>query len=242
MRLILALVVPLLCAACGSDTPTSPSTTPTTTSTVAPATISETYSSTLSIAGSKFYSFPVVQNGTVNVTLTSLSGPDITEDMTVDLGLGRPSGFGCTPASTVTVSTLTGGTADYRHLRTRRVLRAHRGHGRHSTGGRSILHFHRALVIAKRFLLLAVLLGAACDDTISGPSAQTPEQLHDDIDADHRVVRGDAVARRVDVLFLQRDDDRARRRRRLPRWSSRGRLRAGNAAANRVRNTGWRRL
>ena len=27
--------------------------------------------------------------------------------MTVDLGLGRPSGFGCTPTSTVTVSTLT---------------------------------------------------------------------------------------------------------------------------------------
>ena len=107
MRRVLLLLVPLLCAACGSDTPTSPTTSTSTTTSVAPATISENYSSTLPIAGSKFYSFPVLQNGTVNITLTSLTGPDVTEDMTVDLGLGQPSGFGCTPTSTVTVSTLT---------------------------------------------------------------------------------------------------------------------------------------
>jgi hypothetical protein len=107
MRRVLVLLVPLLCAACGSDTPTSPTTSTSTTTSVAPATISENYSSTLPIAGSKFYSFPVLQNGTVNITLTSLTGPDVTEDMTVDLGLGQPSGFGCTPTSTVTVSTLT---------------------------------------------------------------------------------------------------------------------------------------
>jgi hypothetical protein len=101
------VLLPLLCAACGSDTPTTPTSVASTTASVAPATIDESYSSTLPIAGSKFYSFPVVQNGTVNITLTSLTGPDITEDMTVDLGLGRPSGFGCTPTSTVTVSTLT---------------------------------------------------------------------------------------------------------------------------------------
>lgn len=107
MRQVLVLLVPLLCAACGSDTPTSPTTPASTTASVAPATISESYNSTLPIAGSKFYSFPVVQNGTVNITLASLTGPDITEDMTVDLGLGQPSGFGCTPTTTVTISTLT---------------------------------------------------------------------------------------------------------------------------------------
>jgi hypothetical protein len=107
IRVALALLAPLLCAACGSDTPASPSTPTPTTSTVAPATISETYNGALSIGGSRFYSFAVVQNGTVNLTLTALSGPGITEDLTVDLGLGRPSGFGCTPSSTVTVSTLT---------------------------------------------------------------------------------------------------------------------------------------
>lgn len=107
MRRSLVLLAPLLCAACGSDTPTSPTTSTSTTTSVAPATISENYSSTLPIAGSRFYSFPVLQNGTVNITLTSLTGPDVTEDMTVDLGLGQPSGFGCTPTSTVTVSTLT---------------------------------------------------------------------------------------------------------------------------------------
>ncbi len=107
MRYVLAVLVPLLCAACGSDAPTSPTTSTSATTSVAPATIDESYNSTLPIAGSKFYSFPVVQNGTVNITLASLTGPGITEDMTVDLGFGRPSGFGCTPTATVTVSTLT---------------------------------------------------------------------------------------------------------------------------------------
>ena len=103
----MAVLMPLLCAACGSDSPTSPSTTSSTSTTIAPASISDSYSSTLAIAGSRFYSFTVVENGTVNVTLTALAGPDITEETTVDLGLGRPSGFGCTPSTSVTVSTLT---------------------------------------------------------------------------------------------------------------------------------------
>jgi hypothetical protein len=107
LRRALALLMPLLCAACGSDTPTSPSTTGSTPATVAAATISDSYSSALAIAGSRFYSFTVVQNGTVNVTLTALTGPDVAEDATVDLGLGKPSGFGCTPSTSVTVSTLT---------------------------------------------------------------------------------------------------------------------------------------
>ena len=81
MRHVLAVLVPLLCVACGSDTPTSPTTSTSATTSVAPATIDESYNSTLPIAGSKFYSFPVVQNGTVNIALASLTGPGITEDM-----------------------------------------------------------------------------------------------------------------------------------------------------------------
>ena len=106
IRHLSAVLLPLLCAACGS-TPTSPSTTTTTTQSIAEASISETYSSTLATGGSKFYSFTVVQNGTVNVTLGVLDGPDIAPETTVDLGLGRPAGFGCTPTTTVTVSTQT---------------------------------------------------------------------------------------------------------------------------------------
>src|SRR4051794_7843339 len=59
MRHVLAVLVPLLCAACGSDTPTSPTASTSTTTSVAPATIDESYNSTLPIVGSKFYSFPV---------------------------------------------------------------------------------------------------------------------------------------------------------------------------------------
>jgi len=102
----LAAVVPLLLIACGSSTPTTPSTT-TTTAPVAPASIAETYHSTLPGGGVKFYSFNVVANGTVNVTLGSLTGPGVAEDVTVDLALGRPAAMGCNPSTTVTVSTAT---------------------------------------------------------------------------------------------------------------------------------------
>jgi len=107
IRRLFAVLLPLLAVGCGSDTPTSPSTSSSSTATVAPASLSETYNGTLPIGGVKFYSFTVVANGTVNVTLGVLDGPDITPDMTVDLGLGRPSGLGCSAAATVAVSTQT---------------------------------------------------------------------------------------------------------------------------------------
>ena len=107
IRRSLAALVPLLLIACGSSTPTSPSATPTTTAAVAPASMSEVYSSTLPVGGVKFYSFNVVANGTVNVTLGSLTGPGVADDATIDLGLGRPSGVGCSATTTVTVSTAT---------------------------------------------------------------------------------------------------------------------------------------
>lgn len=92
----------LAAAACGSDTPTSPTST-TTTPTVAPATLSETYNGTLSIGGVRFYSFTVVQNGTVNLTLVSL-GQAIPADVAVELSLGRPSGTACAATTTVNVT------------------------------------------------------------------------------------------------------------------------------------------
>src|SRR5690349_21351340 len=100
--LLVALAV--CAAACGSDTPTSPSTSTTTTTTVAPASISEIYNGTLSVGGSRFYSFTVLQNGTVSLTLTSL-GPGLPGDLAVELSLGRPAGTGCAPTSTVNVTT-----------------------------------------------------------------------------------------------------------------------------------------
>ena len=108
MRLLrpLSVALALLVSACGSETPTSPAS-PSTTATVAPATLSETYNGTLSVGATKFYSFNVVQNGTVNLTLTSL-GPTIPGDVAVELTVGQPAGIGCvakTTAVNVTVET-----------------------------------------------------------------------------------------------------------------------------------------
>jgi hypothetical protein len=69
--------------------------------------MTETYASTLLVGGAKFYSFSVVQNGTVNLTLQSLTGPGVPDDQSVDLALGRPSGTGCSPTTTVSVTTAT---------------------------------------------------------------------------------------------------------------------------------------
>jgi hypothetical protein len=96
----LVVAFALLAAACESDTPTSPTSDPTP---VAPASISETDNGTLAVGGSRFYSFTVVLNGTVNVTLTSL-GSAIPADVAIELSLGKPAGTGCRPTSTVNVT------------------------------------------------------------------------------------------------------------------------------------------
>jgi hypothetical protein len=100
LRRPLMVALAMTAAGCGSDSPTSP-TTPA--ATVAPATLSQTYSGMLPIGGARFYSFTVVQNGTVNLTLTSL-GQAIPADVGVELSLGKPAGTGCTPTTSVTVT------------------------------------------------------------------------------------------------------------------------------------------
>src|SRR5215510_7059726 len=88
----------LFTTACGkSNSPTTPTRTP------AAASKSERYVATMGVGGSTFYSFSVSQYGTVNVTLTAVSGFN---DPTVGigLGLGIPSGFNCSATSTATAS------------------------------------------------------------------------------------------------------------------------------------------
>lgn len=84
-----------LCAvACGDKnaSSTSPTVTP------AAPTVTERYVGTLSVGGSGFYSFSVPQYGTVNATLTSVTGAS--ESAVLGLGLGVPSGFGCSTRTT----------------------------------------------------------------------------------------------------------------------------------------------
>jgi hypothetical protein len=89
----------LLATACGnkSNSPTTPTKTP------AAPTTSERYVATIGVGGSTFYSFPVSQYGTVNVTLTAVSGFD-DSSVAIGLGLGVPSGFGCPASTTATAS------------------------------------------------------------------------------------------------------------------------------------------
>jgi hypothetical protein len=96
----LVLIVPLLVAGCGGDTPTSPSTT-TTTTTVAAASVSEEFTGTLPVGGAAFYSFTVAEYGTVNLTLTQVGGAGVPATVWVGVGLGTPSGEDCSAPTTI---------------------------------------------------------------------------------------------------------------------------------------------
>lgn len=98
----LALVAAALAitTACGKDdSPTSPTTTDT--STVASPTITEDFVGVLPVGGSRFYSFTIVENGTVNVTLTSVGGTNVPSTVWLGLGVGTPAGEDCTTSSSV---------------------------------------------------------------------------------------------------------------------------------------------
>ena len=99
--LLIALVIAVMCVACGDDTTTSPSTT----TEVARGT--EVFGGTLGVGNSQFYSFTVSQDGTTDVTLLSLRPVgSLTSTLTtvVGLGLGTPSGTECALRSAVTTA------------------------------------------------------------------------------------------------------------------------------------------
>ena len=96
---VLGSVVGALClAACGNGTSastTSPSSLP------ADATVSQSFSSTLAVGGTVFYSFSIAQYGNVAVTLTSVTGSDLPDGLTLNVGIGRPAGTTCTATLSV---------------------------------------------------------------------------------------------------------------------------------------------
>ena|SRR5438477_1751018 len=98
------LILPTLAlttAACGGTSTTSP-TSPSTT--VASPTTTETWPDTLPVGGSKFYSFVVSQNGTVNVTLVSVSVTDVPSTAALGVAIGTPSGTGCSGGTVTNAS------------------------------------------------------------------------------------------------------------------------------------------
>ena len=98
------LGVMLFCGACSHNSTTEPSSTTTTTTTTAVAapTVTESFTGSLPVGGFKFYTFNIAANGTVNVTLNSVTGAGVPSTVQVGLGIGQPSGIDC--AATVTVT------------------------------------------------------------------------------------------------------------------------------------------
>lgn len=87
-----------LLAGCGGDaTPTSPTTIAP--AVVNPPSVTDTWEGTLAVGATRFYSYSVGLNGTVNVTLESLGGAQVDENTQVSLGNGYPSGTGCLVSS-----------------------------------------------------------------------------------------------------------------------------------------------
>ena len=99
-RVLLALTLAAVCAGCGDDeSPTSPTDS-------APVTTSITYTGTLEVGASRFYSFTNNTSGSVTAFLASVTAPDSRLPLTVplELGLGVPAGTGCATTSTQIVA------------------------------------------------------------------------------------------------------------------------------------------
>src|SRR6516225_9779138 len=88
--------------ACSHSSTTSPSATSSSTSTTttpAAPTVSESFTGTLPVGGFRFFTFNIAANGTVNVTLNSVSGAGVPPTVQLGLGIGQPWGIDC-PATT----------------------------------------------------------------------------------------------------------------------------------------------
>ena len=69
--------------------------------TVASPTTTELFAGRVSVGGATFYSFSVVENGTVNVTLADVGGASVPSTVWLGLGIGTPNGEDCSTAATV---------------------------------------------------------------------------------------------------------------------------------------------
>ena len=100
---VLAVLAAITAAGCGKDTTT---TTPTTTSTT-DIRNNETFSASLSVGQSQFYSFSTISPGTTDVTLISIRPAGsiaTTLSPVVGLGLGQPQGTDCALSNATTTT------------------------------------------------------------------------------------------------------------------------------------------
>jgi hypothetical protein len=99
---LLALATLAVSACNDKSTATSPSsTTTTTTTTVASPTTTELFAGRVTVSGSTFYSFTVIENGTVNVDLADVGGANVPSTVWLGLGIGTPNGEDCSTSATI---------------------------------------------------------------------------------------------------------------------------------------------
>lgn len=101
--LAVSLIVAMALSACGKSAAT---TSPTETT---PDTLTETFTGTLPVGGSAFYSFSIATAGTVTATLAGIGGDLVPSSVVVNLGIGTPSQFTCSATSTSVQVTGTAG-------------------------------------------------------------------------------------------------------------------------------------
>jgi hypothetical protein len=86
----------LIAGGCDKGATSDPPTTPTP---AAPA-YTETFAGTLPVGASRFYSFSIAVEGTINATLVDIGGSGVGPSTIVDLGIGSPAGVTCTAGRT----------------------------------------------------------------------------------------------------------------------------------------------
>lgn len=106
-----ALAVALVTAGCDSTTAPSSSTATTTDASVATPTITDVFTGTLEVGSTVFFTFDVIANGTVNATVSSISGAGVPSTVQVRLGLGTIADDGACTASAFSSSAFAGSTA-----------------------------------------------------------------------------------------------------------------------------------
>jgi hypothetical protein len=74
---------------------------------VASPTTTELFAGRVPVGGASFYSFSVVENGTVNVTLADVGGANVPSTVWLGLGIGTPTGEDCTTATTINTASST---------------------------------------------------------------------------------------------------------------------------------------
>src|SRR5499427_7803655 len=95
------------CSHSSTTSPSAASSTTSTTTTLAAPTVSESFTGTLPVGGFKFFSFNIAANGTVNVTLNSVSGAGVPSTVQLGLGIGTPAGLDCSASTNATAGSNT---------------------------------------------------------------------------------------------------------------------------------------